>query len=51
MTYRLIITSRAEQLLDKLVNHILFKFKNEPAAKHLLDRIDQLYDRMEDNPY
>ncbi|MBD5137102.1 MAG: type II toxin-antitoxin system RelE/ParE family toxin [Lachnospiraceae bacterium] len=51
MTYRLIITNRAEELLDKLVNHILFKFKNEPAAKHLLDRIDQLYDRMEDNPY
>lgn len=51
MAYRLIITDRAEELLDQLVSHILFKFKNEPAAKHLLDGIDQLYDRLEDNPY
>lgn len=39
MAYRLIITDRAEELLDQLVSHILFKFKNEPAAKHLLDGI------------
>lgn len=51
MAYRLIITDRAEELLDQLVNHILFKLKNEPAAKHLLDGIAQLYDRMEDSPY
>lgn len=51
MAYRLIITDRAEELLDQLVSHILFKFKNEPAAKHLLDGIEKLYDRLEDNPY
>ena len=51
MAYRLHITDRAEELLDQSVNYILFKFKNEPAAKHLLDGIEQLYDRLEDNPY
>ncbi|MDO4554919.1 MAG: type II toxin-antitoxin system RelE/ParE family toxin [Lachnospiraceae bacterium] len=51
MAYRLIITDRAEELLAQLVSHILFKFKNEPAAKYLLDGIEQLYDRLEDNPY
>lgn len=51
MAYRLMITDRAEELLDERVNHILFKFKNELEAKHFLDGIDQLYDRMEDNPY
>lgn len=51
MAYKLIITDRAEELLDQLVSHILFKFKNEPAAKHLLDGIERLYDRLEDNSY
>ncbi|MBS6398156.1 MAG: type II toxin-antitoxin system RelE/ParE family toxin [Clostridiales bacterium] len=51
MAYRLIITDRAEELLDQLVNYILFKFRNEPAAKRLLDGIEQLYDRLEYNPY
>jgi plasmid stabilization system protein ParE len=51
MAYRVIITDRAEELLDQLVNYILLKFKNEQAAKHLLDDIEQLYDRLEDNPY
>ena len=51
MAYKLIITERAEELLDQCVYHILFRFKNEQAAKHLLDGIDKLYVRMEDNPY
>ena len=51
MAYKLIITHRAEELLDQLVNHILIKFKNEQAAAHLLNRVEQLYDRLESNPY
>lgn len=42
MAYRLIITERAEELLDQCVYHILYKFKNGPAAKHLLDGIESL---------
>lgn len=51
MAYRLIITERAEELLEQLVNYILYKFRNEQAAGHLLDGIEQLYDRLQDNPY
>jgi plasmid stabilization system protein ParE len=51
MAYRLIITERAEELLEQLVKYILYKFRNEQAARHLLDGIEQLYDRLEDNPY
>lgn len=51
MAYRLIITERAEELLEQLVNYILYKFGNEQAARHLLDGIEQLYDRLENNPY
>ncbi|MDD3415012.1 MAG: type II toxin-antitoxin system RelE/ParE family toxin [Lachnospiraceae bacterium] len=51
MVYKLIITDKAEELLNQLVNYILFKLKNESAAKHLLDGVEQLYDRMEENPF
>ena len=51
MAYRLIITERTEELLEQLVNYILYKFRNEQAARHLLDGIEQLYDRLQDNPY
>lgn len=51
MAYKLDITDRVEELLDERICHILFQFKNEQAAKHLLDGIEKLYDRMEDNPY
>ena len=49
MAYRLIITERAEELLEQRVNYILYKFRNEQATRHLLDGIEQLYDRLEDN--
>lgn len=51
MVYKLIITHRAEELLDQCVSCILFKFKNEPAAKKMLDEIDKIYNRLEDNPF
>ena len=50
MGYRLIITDRAEELLDGLVNYLLYKIKNQHAAIHLLDNIERLYDRLEENP-
>ena len=51
MAYKLIITEHAVELLDKLVYHLLYHLRNEQAAKHLLDEIDRIYDRLEDNPY
>lgn len=50
MAYKLIITHRADELLDERVAYLLFKLKNEQAAAHLLDEIGKVYDRLEDNP-
>ena len=50
MAYKLIISEHADQLLDQLIFHLLYRLKNEQAAKHLLDALDKIYDRLEDNP-
>lgn len=51
MAYKLVITERAERLLDHLVYYLLYQLKNEQAAGHLLDEISKVYDRLEENPY
>lgn len=51
MVYKLVITERAEELLDELVYYLVFQLKNEQAASHLIERIGNIYDRLEDNPY
>lgn len=51
MHYKLIITDRADELIDERVNHLVNRLKNQQAATHLLVGIDKLYDRLEDNPY
>ena len=40
MAYKLNITERADELLDNLVYHLIYRLKNKQAAKHLLDCID-----------
>ena len=51
MTYNLIITERADELLDKLVIYLLYQLKNEKAASHLLSSISKIYDRVAENPF
>lgn len=51
MVYKLNVTEHADELLDSLVYHLLYCLKNEQAAKHLLDSIDVIYDRLETNPF
>lgn len=51
MTYRLIISDKAEELIDSSVGYIVNKLKNSDAAIHLLDEISLIYDRLEENPY
>lgn len=51
MNYKLIITERAEELLDGLVRYLLYQIKNEQAARHLLDSAEQVYSRLEENPF
>lgn len=50
MTYKLKITEHADELLDNLVYHLLHQLKNAQAAKHLLDEIESIYNRLEENP-
>ena len=51
MAYKLNVTEHADDLLDNLVYHLIYRLKNEQAAKHLLDSIENIYDRLEDNPF
>lgn len=51
MAYRLRVTEHAEELLDNLVGYLLNRLKSEQAARHLLDGIANIYDRLEDNPF
>lgn len=50
MAYKLIITEHADELLDNLIYHLLYRLKNEQAARHLLDGIENVYKRLEENP-
>lgn len=51
MAYRLRITEHAEELLDNLVGYLLHRLKSEQAARHLLDEVANVYDRLEENPF
>lgn len=50
MTYKLNVTEHTDKLLNNLVYHLIYRLKNEQAARHLLDGIDGIYGRLEDNP-
>ena len=51
MAYKLYVTDHADSLLDDLVCHLIYRLQNKKAAKHLLDCIDGIYDRLIENPY
>ena len=51
MDYKIIITEAAEQQLDNLITYLLFELQNEQAAIHLLNQVEQIYDRLEENPF
>lgn len=51
MAYRLEITEHADELIDRLTGYLIQKLQNVSAAAHLLDGLDTIYDRLEDNPY
>lgn len=50
MAYKLIVTEHADKLLDNIVYHLLYRLKNEQAARHLLHGIENVYERLEENP-
>lgn len=51
MHYNLIITERADELIEEGVNYLVNRLKNQQSAAHLFDGIEELYDRLEENPY
>ena len=38
MVYKLNVTEHADELLDKLVYHLIYRLKNDQAAKHIFPR-------------
>ena len=50
MTYKLVVTEHADELLDNIMYHLIYRLKNKQAAKHLLNGIENVYDRLEKNP-
>ena len=50
MSYNLIITEHANQLIDNLLGYLFHKLHHPEAALHLMDELDAVYDRLEDNP-
>lgn len=50
MAYKLIVAEHAEELLDNIVYHLLYRLSNEQAARHLLNGIENMYERLEENP-
>lgn len=50
MVYRVLVTEHADELLDQHMYYLLYKLKNEQAARHLLKEIENVYGRLEENP-
>lgn len=51
MAYNLIITERAGEQLDNVLNYLVNQLKSMQAAKHLLSQVEVVYDTLEDNPF
>ena len=51
MDYELIISERADELTGRLVAYLLNNLNNPGAARHFLDELDAIYDRLINNPY
>lgn len=46
MTYKLIITEHADESLDNIMYHLIYRLKNKQAAKHLLNGIEIVYRKL-----
>lgn len=50
MAFHLEITEHADQLIDHLTGYLIHRPHNVGAVLHLLDGLDSVYGRLEDNP-
>ena len=51
MGYNLIVSEKADEHIDNLVGYLINKLKNNQAASNFLDEIEEIYGRLEENPY
>lgn len=51
MGYKLEITQKASEHLDQLLAYLLDPLKNGQAANHLLSGVEEIYDRLEEDPW
>ncbi len=51
MGYNLIVSEKADENIDNLVGYLINKLKNNQAASNLLDEIEKIYGRLQENPY
>ena len=51
MAYNLILTERADELLDHLARHLILRLNNPQAASHLFQSIENIYHLLAENPY
>ena len=51
MIYKLNVTEHADEQLDNLVYHLIYRLMNKQAARRLLDSIDVIYERLVVNPF
>ncbi len=49
MNYRLVVTKRAEELLDNVLNYIINQLKNAKAADSLMKSIRHVYNNLKEN--
>ena len=50
MAYELIIAEHAEKQIDELAGYLVEELHNLEAAKHFLDELEKVYNRLEENP-
>ena len=50
MAYKLIVTERADELIDRLITYLVHNLKSPDAASHFLDELETIYDRLQENP-
>lgn len=47
MTYRVIVTDRADEQLDSIIQYILSQYKNKDTARSVLDDVLKTYEKLE----
>jgi len=51
MVYSLKVSKHTEDLLDNILHYLLYNLNNKQAAQHLINNIENIYSRLESDPY